>query len=70
PHSDLLMLHIRCWDYIGHCMHIANWSSYFMGFNEFPGLPRPVFPARRESRDLGRQCTARGTCTAPHTPFP
>ena len=39
PLSGLLALHIRRGDYVDHCMHIANWSARFMGFNEFPGLP-------------------------------
>ncbi|KAI0246304.1 hypothetical protein BJV78DRAFT_1364921 [Lactifluus subvellereus] len=39
PLSGLLALHIRHGDYMGHCRHLASWSSRFMGFNEFPGLP-------------------------------
>jgi hypothetical protein len=44
PLSGLLALHIRRGDYVDHCMHIANWSARFMGFNEFPGLPDRFSP--------------------------
>ncbi|KAI0245903.1 hypothetical protein BJV78DRAFT_1136456 [Lactifluus subvellereus] len=44
PLSGLLALHIRRGDYIEHCKNLANWSSRFMGFNEFPGLPDRFSP--------------------------
>jgi hypothetical protein len=39
PFSGLLALHIRRGDFIDHCQHLANWSSRYSSFNEFPGLP-------------------------------
>ncbi|KAH9960236.1 hypothetical protein BGW80DRAFT_82001 [Lactifluus volemus] len=42
--SGLLSLHIRRGDYLGHCKGLANWSSHFSGFNEFPELPDRFFP--------------------------
>ncbi len=44
PLSGLLALHIRRGDYVGHCRSLAGWSSHFMGFNEFPGLPDRFSP--------------------------
>jgi hypothetical protein len=42
--SGLLALHIRRGDYVGHCRHLAKFSSRYMGFNEFPGLPDRFSP--------------------------
>ncbi|KAI0049048.1 hypothetical protein FA95DRAFT_1489872 [Auriscalpium vulgare] len=39
PLPGLLALHIRRGDFIDHCMHLANWSAHYMGFNAFPQLP-------------------------------
>ena len=44
PLSGLLAVHIRHGDFMGHCKHLARWSSHFMGFNEFPGLPDRFSP--------------------------
>jgi hypothetical protein len=44
PLSGLLALHIRRGDYLDHCTTLANWTSRFMGFNEFPGLPDKFTP--------------------------
>ncbi|KAH9052835.1 hypothetical protein EDB87DRAFT_1691372 [Lactarius vividus] len=44
PLSGLLALHIRRGDYIDHCLNLGNWSSRYMGFNEFPGLPDRLEP--------------------------
>ena len=44
PFSGLLALHIRRGDFIDHCLHLANWTSHFTAFNEFPGLPDKFTP--------------------------
>jgi hypothetical protein len=44
PLSGLLALHVRRGDYLEHCKHLANWSSRFLGFTEFPQLPDRFFP--------------------------
>ena len=48
PLSGLLALHIRRGDFIVHCLHLANWTSRYTAYNEFPGLPdrfSPPFPS-------------------------
>jgi hypothetical protein len=49
PLSGLLALHIRRGDYIDHCVRLTGWSSHFMGFNQFPGLPDRFFPSSGEA---------------------
>ncbi|KAH9960233.1 hypothetical protein BGW80DRAFT_1464419 [Lactifluus volemus] len=50
PLSGLLALHIRRGDYLEHCKDFANWSTRFMGFNEFRGLPDRFLPPAVHSR--------------------
>ena len=49
PLSGLLALHIRRGDFIEHCLNLANWTSRYTAYNEFPGLPDrfspPPFPS-------------------------
>jgi hypothetical protein len=49
PLSGLLALHICRGDYIDHCAHLTAFSSHFMGFNEFPGLPDSSSPLSDEA---------------------
>lgn len=44
PFSGLLALHVRRGDYIEHCLHLANWTSSYTAYNEFPGLPDRFSP--------------------------
>ncbi|KAI0270423.1 hypothetical protein BC834DRAFT_967222 [Gloeopeniophorella convolvens] len=37
--KGLLALHIRRGDFVEHCNNLANWSSRYMGFNDFPDFP-------------------------------
>jgi hypothetical protein len=54
PFSGLLALHVRRGDYVDHCRLLAGWSSHFMGFNEFPGLPDRFYPlTESDQRPLG-----------------
>jgi hypothetical protein len=36
---NLLAIHIRRGDYQSHCHLLANWSSSYMGWSQYPGLP-------------------------------
>jgi hypothetical protein len=38
PLPSLLALHIRRGDFLDHCIHLANWSADWNGFNKFPNL--------------------------------
>lgn len=35
----LLALHLRRGDFENHCVHLANWTAAWMGFNSFPEFP-------------------------------
>ncbi|KAI0270425.1 hypothetical protein BC834DRAFT_818943 [Gloeopeniophorella convolvens] len=37
--KGLLALHVRRGDFVNHCNHLANWSSRYMAFNDFPEFP-------------------------------
>jgi len=45
PLSGLLTLHIRRGDFIGHCLNLANWTSRYLAYNKFPGLPDRFSPS-------------------------
>ncbi|PCH34414.1 hypothetical protein WOLCODRAFT_135702 [Wolfiporia cocos MD-104 SS10] len=44
PIPGLLVLHVRRGDFVGHCMHLATWSSLWNGFNQFEALPDKFVP--------------------------
>lgn len=44
PIPGLLVLHVRRGDYEDHCEHLANWSSKYSGFNDFPEFPDKFLP--------------------------
>jgi hypothetical protein len=45
PHSLFLVATHLVWrDNVNHCTHLGNWTSRYMGFNEFPGLPDRFAP--------------------------
>ena len=41
---ELMAIHVRRGDYEQHCQHLANWSSTYMGWAQFPGLPDTFTP--------------------------
>jgi len=53
PLRGLLAMHLRRTDFASHCRHLAEWSSTFVGWNEFPGftdkLPRPAVKNKGEA---------------------
>jgi len=55
PLSGLLALHIRRGDFIEHCLHLANWTSRFTAFNEFPGLPDRFIPPPSNDAQLSEE---------------
>ena len=40
----VLALHIRRGDFENHCDHMATWSAYYNGWNDFPELPDQFVP--------------------------
>lgn len=46
PIPGLLALHVRRGDFSDHCHHLATWSSTYMSFNLFHGLPDTFKPPR------------------------
>jgi hypothetical protein len=63
PLSGLLALHIRRGDFIEHCLHLANWTSRFSSFNEFPGLPdRFIPPPSNDAQVPEEQARYRARC--------
>ena len=52
PLPSLLALHIRRGDYMELCKRLASWSSRFMAFYEFPGLPDRFPPPAVHSQGI------------------
>jgi hypothetical protein len=60
PLFALLALHVRRGNNVNHCTHLGNWTSRYMGFNEFPGLPdrfAPPVPSSGSYDDYGYDLT-------------
>jgi hypothetical protein len=55
------LLALLVWrDNVNHCTHLGNWTSRYMGFNKFPGLPdrfAPPVPGSGSYDDNGYDLT-------------